>query len=241
MLGGCVMNVLYHEVNRATLRVLAANGFEAVVPRRHRCCGALHAHNGHLDEAKEMARRTIAAFEKEDVEAIILNSAGCGSTMKEYGHMLADDPKWADRAKAFSRKVKDITELLADRGLTQPMRPLNVKVVYHDACHLAHAQGVRVPPRKVLESIPGVELVALNETELCCGSAGIYNYLEPDMGTRLQRRKVQNILATGARIVAAGNPGCLSWINAGLVAEGRDIEVLHPVELLDRALDGSAG
>lgn len=236
ILGGCVMNVLYHDVNMATIRVMAANGFDVVVPKDQRCCGALHAHNGEEEKARQLARQTIAAFEKERWDYVVLNSAGCGSTMKEYGRMLADDPQWASRAAAFSAKVLDVSEILAEYGVTQPMRRLDLKVAYHDACHLAHAQGVKSEPRLLLKSIPGVELVPLAESELCCGSAGIYNFLEPEMAAKLQARKVENILATGVRTVVTGNPGCLSWINAGLADRGERIEVLHPVELLDRAL-----
>ena len=236
MLSGCVMNVLYHDVNMATIRVLAANGCEVLIPRGHQCCGALHAHNGELDRAKDMARKTIAAFERLDVQAIVVNSAGCGSTMKEYGHLLGDDPAWAARAAAFSAKVKDVNEFLDALGLTQPLNPVRGVATYHDACHLGHAQGVRAAPRRLMAQVPGLTLVPLEESELCCGSAGIYNFLEPDMAGRLQRRKVDNILATGAQMVITANPGCLSWINDGLLKHGENLEVLHPVEILDRAL-----
>jgi glycolate oxidase iron-sulfur subunit len=206
-----------------------------IVPRGQKCCGALHAHNGFVDEAKEMAKHTIAVFERENLDAVVINSAGCGSTMKDYGHMLEDDPQWRQRAAAFSAKVKDVSEYLDALGLVQTLNPINETVVYHDACHLGHAQGVRTPPRRLLEQIPGLTLVPLEEGELCCGSAGIYNFLEPDMAGRLQDRKVENILASGASAVVTGNPGCLSWINDGLKKRGLSMDVLHPVELLDRA------
>lgn len=236
ILSGCVMNVLYHEVNRATIRVLSANGCEVIVPRGSNCCGALHAHNGHLGDAREMAKRTIAAFERENVDAVVINSAGCGSTMKEYGDLLAGDPEWAARALAFSRKVRDVSEYLDEIGLTQPLNAVPATVVYHDACHLGHAQGIRTPPRRLLDQVPGLTLLPLPESDMCCGSAGIYNFLEPDMAERLQDRKVDNILSTGATAVVTGNPGCLSWINDGLKKRGMEWEVLHPIEVLDRAL-----
>lgn len=240
VLSGCVMNVLYHEVNRATIRVLAANGCDVVVPRGQKCCGALHAHNGFLDDAGRMARETIALFEREKVDAIVVNSAGCGSTMKDYEHSLAGDPQWAARAAAFRRKVVDVSEFLCALGLTQPLNAVPETVVYHDACHLAHAQGIRSAPRQLLAQIPELKVVPLNESEICCGSAGIYNFLEPDMAQSLQDRKIDNVLATGASSVVTGNPGCLSWINDGLKKRGLDMPVLHPVELLDEALSSQS-
>jgi len=236
MLSGCVMNVLYHDVNVATIRVLAANGCEVLVPRGHQCCGALHVHNGAMDQAREMAKRTIATFEKIEADAIVVNSAGCGSTMKEYGDLLGGDPKWAARASAFSKRVKDVSEFLDSLGLTQPLNPVRALATYHDACHLGHAQGVRSAPRNLMAQVPGLRLVPLDESDLCCGSAGIYNFLEPDMADRLQRRKVENVLATGATMVITANPGCLSWINDGLLKRGETLEVVHPIEILDRAL-----
>jgi glycolate oxidase iron-sulfur subunit len=236
ILSGCVMNVLYHRTNMATIRVLAANGCEVLTPPDQRCCGALHAHNGYLEEARDKARHTIAAFEKAGVDTIVVNSAGCGSTMKEYGHLLERDPAWASRARAMAEKVRDVSEFLDDLGLVQPLNSIRETVVYHDACHLGHAQGIRTPPLRLLAQIPDLTVTALNEADMCCGSAGIYNFLEPDMATRLQDRKVENILATGATAVVTGNPGCLSWINDGLKKRGKEIEVLHPVEILDRAL-----
>lgn len=235
-LSGCVMNALYHDINEKTIAVLAANGIEVIVPRKAGCCGALHAHNGHVAQAARMAKQVIAAFEREDVDAVVLNSAGCGSTMKEYGHLLADDPAWAGRARAFSRKVKDITEFLDVMGLTQPLYPVRERIVYHDACHLAHAQGVRKPPREILRQVPGLEFAPLNENELCCGSAGIYNFLEPELADRLQQRKIDNILAAGVQTVVTGNPGCLSWINDGLARRGEKIETTHTVEVLFRSM-----
>jgi glycolate oxidase iron-sulfur subunit len=189
-----------------------------------------------MDQAREMAKRTIATFEKIEADAIVVNSAGCGSTMKEYGDLLGGDPKWAARASAFSKRVKDVSEFLDSLGLTQPLNPVRALATYHDACHLGHAQGVRSAPRNLMAQVPGLRLVPLDESDLCCGSAGIYNFLEPDMADRLQRRKVENVLATGATMVITANPGCLSWINDGLLKRGETLEVVHPIEILDRAL-----
>lgn len=236
ILSGCVMNVLYHRTNLATIRVLAANGCEVISPPGQKCCGALHAHNGYMDDARERARQTIEVFERAGVEAIVVNSAGCGSTMKEYGHLLEGDPQWAARAAAMAGKVRDVSEFLDDLGLVQPLNAVPETVAYHDACHLAHAQRITTPPRRLLARVPQLKLVNLNESDMCCGSAGIYNFLEPDMALRLQERKVDNILETGATAVVTGNPGCLSWINDGLKKRGKEIEVLHPVEILDMAL-----
>lgn len=241
MLAGCVMRVLYGDANTDTARILAANGGEVLVNRRQGCCGALHIHNGYADQAKHMARELIDAFWPwEGLDAIIVNSAGCGSTMKEYGHLLSDDPAYAEKAHAFSAKVRDVSEWLDEVGWVAPLRPLSdepVVIAYHDACHLAHGQGIREAPRNLLSRIPGVTLVPLAEAEICCGSAGIYNFTEQDMARRLQKRKVDNILATGASIVATGNPGCLTWIQTGLKGrEGTQIRVAHPVTLLAEAL-----
>jgi glycolate oxidase iron-sulfur subunit len=237
LLSGCVMRVLYGPVHQATVRVLAANGVEVVCPPDQGCCGALHGHQGKLDGAKELARQTIAAFEQEEYDAIILNSAGCGSFMKDYRHLLKDDPEWAERAAALSAKVKDITEyLVALPGGTRPMpTAINARITYHDACHLAHGQKITSPPRQLLRSIPGVTYVELGDSDQCCGSAGVYNYLQPTMARALLRKKVDNLLATGADIIATGNPGCLAWIQQGLPQGAKAPEIVHPVELLDRA------
>ncbi len=235
LLAGCVMRVMFAPVHHATARVLAANGVEVVCPRRQGCCGALHGHQGHGEDARQLARETIDAFEKDDFDAIIVNSAGCGSMMKEYGHVLKDDPAWAERAAAFSARVKDVSEYLHALGPRPMTRPLNVRVTYHDACHLAHGQKVTSAPRALIKAIPGITFVELTDSEICCGSAGIYNFLQPDMARSLQQKKVANILATGADIVATGNPGCLAWIQSGLPEGGKAPEILHPIELLDRA------
>jgi glycolate dehydrogenase iron-sulfur subunit len=231
---GCVQRVWFSDVNAATVRVLAAEGFEVHTKAQPRCCGALIMHSGVEDEALALARKTIAAYEGYD--AIVANVAGCGSAMKDYAHFLADDPGWAERAKAFSAKVRDVHEILGEHEPRAQRHPLALKVAYHDACHLAHAQGVRQPPRDVLRSIPGLELVEPAEWELCCGSAGIYNVMQPEAAEKLGRRKADNLRATGAQVIAAANPGCTMQIAAHL---DDGIRVLHPIELLDRSLRGA--
>jgi glycolate dehydrogenase iron-sulfur subunit len=232
---GCVQRVWFSDVNAATVRVLAAEGWEVHTRAQPRCCGALILHSGLEDEALALARETIAAYEGYD--AVVTNVAGCGSAMKDYGHLLADDSEWGERAKAFSAKVRDVHELLAEHEPRAQRHPLALKVAYHDACHLAHAQGVRQPPRDVLRSIPGLELVEPAEWELCCGSAGIYNVMEPEAAEKLGRRKADNLVATGAQVIAAANPGCTMQIGAHL--DGNAIRVVHPIELLDRSLRGT--
>ena len=235
MLTGCVMRVLYGDVNQDTAAVLAANGCEVLVNQAQGCCGALHVHNGFNERGEALARKLIDAFTPFDgLDAIVINSAGCGSTMKEYGHILAGDPKYAARAAAFSAKVKDVTEFLDDLGMVAPMKALDGTVTYHDACHLGHAQRVTSAPRRLLDAIPGLNVVPLPETEICCGSAGIYNLTEPALSRQLQKRKVDNIVGTGATTVVTGNPGCMAWIDAGL--KGAGIRVIHPVTLLREAL-----
>jgi glycolate oxidase iron-sulfur subunit len=241
MLTGCVMRVLFGDTNTDTVKVLAANGCEVLVNRRQGCCGALHLHNGEVRKGTELARELIDAFHPfEGLDAIIVNSAGCGSTLKEYGHLFKDDEAYRHKATAFSALVKDVSEFLDTAGWVAPLKPLREEplvMTYHDACHLAHGQQIREAPRKLLSKIPGVTLMPLKETEICCGSAGIYNLTEPEMATRLQQRKVGNILATGATVVATGNPGCLAWIQSGLKAKGCDIRIAHPISLLSDALD----
>ena len=241
VLAGCAMRVLFGDVNADTVAVLAANGCEVLVNRRQGCCGALHGHNGYADEAKSLARSLIDAFTPFDgLDAIVVNSAGCGSMMKEYGHLLAGDPAYAARAASFAAKVRDVCEWLGELGWVAPLCAVAdapVTMTYHDACHLAHGQQVWDAPRALLSLLPGVQWVSLPESEVCCGSAGIYNLTEPTMARNLQERKLENILATGACTVAAGNPGCLSWIGAGLKERGlADIRVAHPVTLLAEAL-----
>jgi glycolate oxidase iron-sulfur subunit len=231
LMQGCVQRVFFGDVNAATVRVLAAEGWEVHAPRRPRCCGSLMMHAGLEPEALELARETIAAYESFD--AVAVNVAGCGSGMKEYAHLLSDDPEWAERARAFSAKVSDVSELLAGEEPRVVRHPLPMKVAYHDSCHLAHAQGIRDQPRELLRSIPELELVEPVEWEICCGSAGIYNLTQPEAAAKLGRRKADNLAATGAEAIAAGNPGCALQIAAHL--GDRRVPVYHPMTLLDHS------
>jgi glycolate oxidase iron-sulfur subunit len=228
LMQGCINRVFFGDVNAATVRVLAAEGFEVHAPRSPRCCGSLMMHAGLEDEALALARETIEAY--EDFDAIAVNVAGCGSGMKDYAHLLADDPEWSERAEAFSAKVKDVSELLADCEPRVVRHPLALKVAYHDACHLAHAQGVREPPRELLRSIPDLELVEPDEWQICCGSAGIYNLVQPEAAAELGKRKAANLAATEPDAIAAGNPGCALQI-AGYM--DREVPIYHPMTLLD--------
>jgi glycolate oxidase iron-sulfur subunit len=229
---GCIQRALFGDVNAATVRVLAAEGYTVHSPRQPRCCGALPLHSGAEPPALELAKATIAAYER--FETIAVNVAGCGSAMKEYGGLLADDPLWADRARAFSAKVRDVHELLASAPAQAKRHPLALTVAYHDACHLAHAQRIRNQPRDLLRSIPGLSLVEPAEWELCCGSAGIYNITQPEAAETLGRRKVANLLSTGATVIAAANPGCAMQIAAH--APRGAVRVFHPMTLLDHSI-----
>jgi glycolate oxidase iron-sulfur subunit len=237
-LGGCVMQEVFAETNEATVRVLARNGFRVIVPSGQKCCGALHLHGGLREEAKRLARRNLDAF-PDDLDAIVVNAAGCGSTLKEYGDLLADDPSYGERAAAFSARVRDVTEFLAGLSNRVQLRPLALRVTYHDACHLAHGQQIRAQPRALLKQIPNLELVELAEADVCCGSAGSYNLVEPAMSRRLLERKVTHIANSGATCVVAANPGCAMQIQAGLRRRGLAIRVAHPVDLLDEACEGN--
>src|SRR5215470_2566093 len=235
MLTGCVQSVVFSSHNRATARVLAKNGWEVVAPPGQGCCGALNAHGGDHERALDMARRTIQAFEGERVDAVVVNTSGCGAHMKAYGALLAGDAAWAERARRFSASVRDISELLAGTPLRGPLRPIPMTVTYHDPCHVVHGQKIRTAPRTLLAQIPGLRVAELAESDWCCGSAGIYNLTEPEMADRLLRRKVRHVLATGAGAVVTANPGCILQIQQGLRAAGSHVEVLHLVEILDRA------
>ena len=239
MLSGCVQRVFFPQVNAATVRVLVAEQCEVVIPRGQPCCGALMLHSGLEDEAAAMARKMIAAFEAANVDTIAINAAGCGSTMKEYGHLLRDDPKWAERAAAFSAKCQDISEMLSELEPRATRHPLKMRVAYHDACHLQHAQGVREEPRCLLGDIPELQLAEIPEASLCCGSAGIFNLLQPETAQQLGARKVDNLLSTGADAVASSNPGCLLQLMNGLRARGlKTMPAFHMVELLDASIRG---
>ena len=234
MLEGCVMRGLYADTNRATRRTLVANGYRAAYAPGQRCCGALHAHAGDLETARKLAKVNIAAFERSGAERIAVNAAGCGAMMKEYGHLLADDPHWSTRAAAMAGKVRDVTELLAAAGPV-PAGNLELRVTYDAPCHLLHAQRVVQPPLRVLAAIPGLELVPLTDADQCCGSAGIYNLVEPETSDAVLAPKLANIRATGAEWVATGNPGCLMQIGAGMRRAGMRARAIHPVDLLDAA------
>jgi glycolate oxidase iron-sulfur subunit len=240
LLLGCVQSVFFPEVNAATARVLAAEGCEVAIPGDQGCCGALMIHAGEEKEALEYARRTIDAFEHAQVDVVVTNAAGCGSNLKDYGHLLRDDPFYAERARAFSAKCRDISEVLAELEPRAPRHPIALKVAYHDSCHLQHAQGVRSQPRAVLGKIPGLQLLEIAEPALCCGSAGIYNLVNPGPARELGERKVRNALATTPDIVATGNPGCLLQLRSGLTAAGSQIPVLHMVQLVEASIRGAS-
>ena len=243
MLTGCVQDLVYPHVNRDTVDVLLANGCEVVTPGAQHCCGSLHAHNGELELAREMARRNIDAFDLGAVDAIITNAAGCGSHLKKYGELLADDPRYAARARVWAAKLKDIHEWLVEIGITPPAGAgeapaLQTAATYHEACHLCHGQKITRAPRQVLGRVPGLRLVEMAEATWCCGSAGIYNITQPEMSQKLLARKLANIAQTGAGVVASANPGCNVQLEAGARARGLALEIVHPVTLLARAYRG---
>jgi glycolate oxidase iron-sulfur subunit len=235
---GCVQRVFFSDVNSATVRVLAAEGCEVVAPKGQGCCGALSVHAGREEEFQRFARDLIDEFEDQNLDNIIINAAGCGSTLKEYGYLLRDDPEYAERASAFAAKVRDVTEFIQELGPVAERRPLPVAAAYHDACHLAHSQGVRQQPRQTLKQIPGMEVREIKEAELCCGSAGIYNMVEPEPATELGDRKARNVLNTGARMIVTSNPGCMLQIQASLKRMGKSMPMAHPMEVLDASIRG---
>jgi len=238
LLTGCIQQVAFGPQNRATARVLARNGAEVVAPRAQACCGALHAHAGEHATALDLARRTIEAFERADVEAVIVNTSGCGAHMKAYGLLLAGDATWRDRAARFASRVRDVSEFLAEQPLRGPLAPVERTVTYHDPCHVVHGQKIRTQPRALLAQVPGLRVVELKEADWCCGSAGTYNLTQPEMATRLQERKIAHVQATGADAVVTANPGCIIQIAQGLAAKGSPVQVLHIVEILDQAYGG---
>jgi glycolate oxidase iron-sulfur subunit len=234
---GCVQRVFFSSVNRATIRVLAAEGFDVTVPRGQGCCGALSLHAGRDREARGSARALIEAIEPAGpFDAVIVNAAGCGSALKQYGELFAADDAWRERATAFAAKIKDINEFLAQRGPVAARRPLPLRVAYHDACHLAAAQGIREQPRTLLRSVPGLELLEIAGGEQCCGSAGVYNLMQPASAAEIGERKAADVLATGADVLVSANPGCTLQIRAILAKRGVDLLAVHPVEILDAAL-----
>ena len=234
---GCVQRVFYGHVNQASARVLAAEGCEVTAPRRQGCCGALALHAGRDEDARQFARDLIRTFDGERWDSIVINAAGCGSTMKGYGELLKDDPAWAERARAFSSKVRDISETLSELLPPRaPRRQLPLRVGYHDACHLAHAQGVRAQPRRLLESIPGVTLVPLADAEICCGSAGIFNLVEPEMAAELGRRKIARLAEATPDVVVTSNPGCMLQMTTHARTAGHTFRIVHLAELLAESL-----
>ena len=238
---GCIMHVAFARVHEATVRVLQRNGCTVLVPAAQGCCGAIAVHAGQPAFGRELAKRNIEAFERSGAEFYVVNAAGCGSALKEYGQLLEDDPLWAQRAAAFSTRVRDVLEFLDERGLAPGLGALEASVTYQDACHLAHAQRIAAAPRRLLAQIPGLELREMTESSVCCGSAGIYNLTQPEMSERLRKRKIENTLATGAEIVATANPGCALQLAAGLREEQNSMRVLHAIELLDLAYASDRG
>lgn len=237
MLAGCVQQVFFQHVNEATVRVLTAEGCQVIIPPAQDCCGALMVHSGIEEQAAALARKMIATFEAANVDAIVINAAGCGSTMKEYGHLLRDDPAWAARAAAFSARCKDISEVLTELPAQTRRHPLKLRAAYHDACHLRHAQAILEQPRSLLASIPGLEVIAVEEAELCCGSAGVYNLVNPEPAAQLGDRKVEHLLATRAEAVISANPGCLLQLMSALQRRGlHAMPAFHMIELLDASI-----
>ncbi|MBL6763939.1 MAG: 4Fe-4S dicluster domain-containing protein [Verrucomicrobiae bacterium] len=238
---GCVMDVMFGETHRNSVMLLNAAGFDVVTPASQGCCGALHAHSGNLEEARILARKNIVAFDEADVDRIVINAAGCGSTLKEYGHLLACDAEWAESGRKFSARVRDLSEFLVEEGFDKQLQPRagEGSVTFHDACHLAHPQKITRQPRDLVKAVAGDRFVEMPESDVCCGSAGSYNLTEPEMAARLQQRKVGNIRASGALTVVTTNPGCLLQIAAGLRdSTGLDVEALHIADYLARALRG---
>ncbi|MCY7341457.1 MAG: 4Fe-4S dicluster domain-containing protein [Pseudonocardia sp.] len=235
LLSGCVQRVFFGDVNAAATRVLAAEGCDVVAPKAQQCCGALSSHAGREEEAIARARHLIDVFDAADVQSVVVNVAGCGSSMKEYAVLLRDDPAYAERAVAFSAKVRDISELLDELGRVAPRHPIPARVAYHDACHLAHAQGIRAQPRAVLRGIPELTVTDIPEADICCGSAGIYNLVQPEPAERLGRRKVEQIASTAPDAVVTSNAGCLLQIRRYLDA---GVPLFHPVQLVDASIRG---
>jgi Fe-S oxidoreductase len=237
LLAGCIMGTVYADTDAATVRVLTRNGFEVVVPGAQACCGALAIHGGEREIARAMARRNIDAFPVGDVDAILVNAAGCGVALKEYKDLLRDDPAYAARAQQFSARMQDVTEFLAARGIQKPTRHIRARVTYQDPCHLAHGQGVRVQPRALLKLIPGLELVEMRDSDRCCGSAGIYNLTQPDLAMQVLAEKMENVKATRPEMIVTANAGCLLQLQLGVRRAGLQARVLHIVDLLDLAYE----
>jgi Fe-S oxidoreductase len=235
ILTGCLMPLAYGRVHRATIRILARNGCEVVAPPEQACCGALHAHNGDMETARALARRNIDAFDDAGIDAIIVNSAGCGAAMKEYGELLVGDPDYAEKAHEFSQRVKDISEFLVNLPFEPPEGTVQATVTYQDSCHLAHAQRITTEPRQILASIPGLTLGVMPHADRCCGSAGVYSLTQNEMSLQILASKMRDVRATAATIVATSNPGCMTQLEAGARRFGPKLKVVHVVELLDKA------
>jgi glycolate oxidase iron-sulfur subunit len=236
MLTGCVQSAFFPDVNSATVRVLAAEGCEVLIPSGQGCCGALSVHNGRKAEAQRFARKLIDTFEHTGMDYFVVNAAGCGSSLKEYDVLLADDPLYAERAAAFSAKVRDLAELLVELGPVAERHPLPVTVAYHDACHLGHAQGVRAQPRTLLRGIPDLAVREIADPEICCGSAGIWNVLNPEPAAELGDRKARDVLATGASLLVTANPGCLMQVATAVRRQGGEIALAHTAQVLDASI-----
>jgi glycolate oxidase iron-sulfur subunit len=241
-IAGCVMQEFLGETNQASVRVLARNGCDVYTPRQQGCCGALHVHIGERETARGLARQNIEVFEDLKLDAVIINAAGCGSTLKEYPHLFRDDPVWHERAVRFSNSVRDINEWLVQIGIdTEGLGPLPVRVTYQDPCHLVHGQGIRNQPRQLLRSIPGLDLVELKDSDVCCGSAGIYNLTHPDFSEKILDWKMPEVAKTEASVLVAPNPGCAMQIASGARERGLELEVCHVVDLLDRSYRAGSG
>jgi len=238
MLTGCVQREFFPGVNAATARVLAAEGCEVVSPAAQGCCGALSTHTGREQEGQRFAKALIDAFTTAGVDYVVVNSAGCGSSMKEYVHLLSDDPDYAQRARAFSASVRDFAEIIAELGPVAPRHPVQTVAAYHDACHLAHAQGIRDQPRELLRAVPGLEVREIPDGEICCGSAGVWNILNPGPARELGDRKAANIAATGASLLITANPGCLMQVATSLQRTGQTITMAHTAMVLDASIRG---
>jgi glycolate oxidase iron-sulfur subunit len=235
LLGGCIMSITHPHTHEATVRVLARNGFRVLVPKAQGCCGALHLHNGDPEAARALARRNIDAFLASNADYIVVNSAGCGSAMKEYAELFERDPRYAEKARTFVSKCRDVAELLDETGFVAPSGRVEARVTYQDSCHLAHAQRITLPPRRLLRAIPGLELAEMATPDRCCGSAGIYNLTQTEMSRTLLESKMDDALATGCDVISTANPGCMLQLDLGVRLRGGSQEVVHVVELLDRA------
>jgi glycolate oxidase iron-sulfur subunit len=236
LLTGCVQRVFFPGVNAATVRVLSAEGAEVVAPKGQGCCGALSLHAGRIEESKRFARALIERFEREQFDVVVVNAAGCGSHLKDLGHLFESDPEFGPRARAFAAKVRDVNELVASLPAQARRAPFRARVAYHSACHLGNAQRITEAPRAILRSIPGLELVEIPDGDQCCGSAGIYNLVQPESAMQVGGRKADAVVSTGATVLASANPGCTLHIRRILKMRGSDLEAAHPIELLDRAI-----